>query len=58
MRLLFLRTRLAPVLFLACVLSACGGGSGGGGFFGGTPTTPTTPTPPDNTPKPEMRCAP
>jgi hypothetical protein len=55
MRLLFLRTRLAPVLFLACALSACGGGSGGGGFFGGTPTTPT---PPDNTPKPEMRCAP
>jgi len=55
MRLIFSGTRLAPVLLLACALSACGGGNGGGGFFGGTPTTPTAPTQPDTIVK---RCAP
>lgn len=38
---------LPAALFLACALSACGGGS----------STPGTAVP-DTTPKPEMRCAP
>jgi hypothetical protein len=52
--------RLVPALFLACLLSACGGGSGGGGFFGGLPVVGNpepTPNPPA-TPEPVMRCAP
>jgi hypothetical protein len=53
--------RLAPALIVACVLSACGGGSDSSGFFGlpvaGTSSTPPV-TPPDTGIKPEMRCAP
>ncbi len=59
MQLLSLTPRLIPALALACVLSACGGGSGnnGGVPIVGTPTPPP-PTQPDTSVKPEMRCAP
>ncbi|WP_454902744.1 hypothetical protein [Variovorax gossypii] len=57
MHLLSLTPRLIPVLALACVLSACGGGNNGGGVpIVGTPTPPATQ--PDTSVKPEMRCAP
>jgi hypothetical protein len=62
-----LSARLLAALSLACVLTACGGGSGGGGVVGGlpttpatptTPTTPTTPQQPDTGTAPVKSCAP
>ena len=66
MRLSSHPARLVPALFLACALSACGGGgsNGGSGFFGGlpgtgtTPTTPAAPTPTDNSAPVMKSCAP